>query len=297
MNNQLSQKTQYYLNKTYKLTEQLTNEKNYITFLENIIINTLSTKDLYEYKLKGTATHDENGNPLPPEKAERRRHRLQQLVAIAKAHNEKARKEFQPGQEYDPDRSLNVPEGHEEDADEYDHPYATGTPVQNAKGEDTGETVRQKTARIRNALLSKGIRTTERRASPEELARPDQHPELKDRVGSSRTFKRNPTGSTIRNVEGEDIDAKPSFTPGHHTKPEERGRLQLGGVSDEEREKADKQRRLGTRQKRERLAASKTAAQAAQAAEKQRAEISQQVRDSAQKQIEDQERTRRMNTF
>ena len=85
MINPLTQKFQYYLNESHRLNEELKSEEAYSEILENVLFELLGEEDftkLFEYVMKGTLTHDEKGNPLSPERAARRAHRIAQIANI-----------------------------------------------------------------------------------------------------------------------------------------------------------------------------------------------------------------------
>ena len=88
MNNPLAQKYNYYLNESYRLNEELKTEESYSELLENVLFELLGEEDftkLFEYVMRGTVTQDEYGNALSPEKSDRRRKRIGQIVAIGRA--------------------------------------------------------------------------------------------------------------------------------------------------------------------------------------------------------------------
>jgi len=100
MNNPLVQKYNYYLNESYRLSEELKTEESYSELLENVLFELLGEEDftkLFEYVMKGSATEDEKGNPLSKERSERRRKRIGQIVDIGR----KAAQDRRPGDQTD----------------------------------------------------------------------------------------------------------------------------------------------------------------------------------------------------
>ena len=87
MNNPLAQKYNYYLNESHRLNEELKSEEEYSELLENVLFDILGEEDftkLFEYVMRGTVTHDENGNPLSKERSARRAKRIGQIVDIGR---------------------------------------------------------------------------------------------------------------------------------------------------------------------------------------------------------------------
>jgi hypothetical protein len=87
MNNPLAQKYNYYLNESYRLSEELKTEESYSELLENVLFELLGEEDftkLFEYVMRGTVTHDENGNALSKERSARRAKRIGQIVDIGR---------------------------------------------------------------------------------------------------------------------------------------------------------------------------------------------------------------------
>ena len=87
MNNPLAQKYNYYLNESHRLNEELKTEESYSELLENVLFELLGEEDftkLFEYVMRGTVTHDENGNALSKERSARRAKRIGQIVDIGR---------------------------------------------------------------------------------------------------------------------------------------------------------------------------------------------------------------------
>ena len=85
MNNPLAQKYQYYINESNRLSEELQNEVEYSELLENVLFELLGEEDftkLFEYVMKGSLTHDGDGNPLSPARGAQRAKRIQQIIDI-----------------------------------------------------------------------------------------------------------------------------------------------------------------------------------------------------------------------
>jgi hypothetical protein len=104
-NNPLIHKYQYYLNESYKLTEQLSEEKGYTKLLEALILEFVDADQLMEYVMRGTVTHDEHGNPLSKEKSERRAHRIKQIIDMGKKLNDEIRLKGTPATQEGGDRA------------------------------------------------------------------------------------------------------------------------------------------------------------------------------------------------
>lgn len=87
MNNPLAQKYNYYLNESYRLSEELKSEESYSELLENVLFDILGEEDftkLFEVVTQGTVTNDEKGNALSADRSARRAKRIGQIVDIGR---------------------------------------------------------------------------------------------------------------------------------------------------------------------------------------------------------------------
>jgi len=85
MNNPLVQKYNYYLNESYRLSEELKTEESYSELLENVLFELLGEEDftkLFEYVMKGNVTHDGERIRLTPAQSARRADRIGKIIKL-----------------------------------------------------------------------------------------------------------------------------------------------------------------------------------------------------------------------